>query len=86
MKDSMTVERSASTYNILHAKLRSSTNQNTMRSTLLIAWNGVAASKFDPRPAIRRFFPKKDRRDSRPTVETYQNRAFVAKFFEIILL
>ena len=52
-----------------------------MRSRLLIAWNGVATSKFDPRPAIRRFFQKKDRPDSRPTLETYQNREFVDKFF-----
>ena len=35
----------------------------------------------DPRPAIGRYFQKKDRRDSRPTLETYQNREFVAKFF-----
>ena len=34
----------------------------------------------DPRPAIGRFF-QKDHRDSRPTLETYQNREFVAKFF-----
>ena len=34
----------------------------------------------------RRFFQKKDRLDSRPTLETYQNREFVAKFFEIVLL
>ena len=26
-------------------------------------------------------FSKKDRRDSRPTLETYQNREFVAKSF-----
>ena len=35
----------------------------------------------DLMPAIGRFFQKKDRRDSRPTLETYQNREFVAKFF-----
>ena len=35
--DSMMVERSVSTYNILYSKLRSSINQNTMRSRLLIA-------------------------------------------------
>ena len=57
--DSMMVERSVSTYNILYSKVRSSTNQNTMRSRLLIAWNGVATSKFDPRPAIGRFLSKK---------------------------
>ena len=79
--DSRTVERSVSTYNILYSKLRSSTNQNTVRSRLLIAWDGVATSKFDPRPVIGRFFQKKDRHDSRSTLETYQNREFVAKFF-----
>ena len=43
--DSMMVERSVSTYNILYAKLGSSTNQNAMRSSLLFARNGVATSK-----------------------------------------
>ena len=54
--DSMTVERSVSTYNILYSKLRFSTDQYTIRSRLLIAWNGVSTSDFDPRPAIGRFF------------------------------
>ena len=79
--DSMTVERSVSTHNILYSKLRTSTQQSTLKSRRLIAWNGVPTSNYDPRPAIARFCQKKDRRESRPNVETYKNRDFVSKFF-----
>ena len=56
--DSMMVEISVS-HTIFCTKLRSSSTQNTMRSRLLIAWNVVATSKFDPRSAIGRFFQRK---------------------------
>ena len=36
---------------------------------MLFAWNGVLISNFDLRPAIARFFQKKNRRESRPSVE-----------------
>lgn len=79
--DSMTVERSVSTYNILYSKLRTSTSQKTLSDRLIIAWNGVPTASYDPRPAIVSFFKKKERRLSRPCVEAYKQRDFVAKFF-----
>ena len=84
--DSMTVERSVSTYNILYSKLRSSTNQNTMRSSLLIAWNGVATSKFDPRPAIGRIFKKKIVMIQDQLLKSIKIENLLLNFFDIVLL
>jgi len=36
---------------------------------------------FDPRPAVAKFFMKKERRVSAPDKELYQSRDFVKKFF-----
>jgi t-SNARE complex subunit (syntaxin) len=64
--DSMTVERSVSTYNILYSKLRTTTNQKTLNDRMIIAWNGVPTASYDPRPAVVSFFNKKERRNARP--------------------
>ena len=79
--DSMTVERSVSTYNILYTKLRTSTSQKTLSDRLVIAWNGVPTAAYDPRPAVVSFLKRENRRLSRPCVDTYKQRDFVAKFF-----
>ncbi len=67
--DSMTVERSVSTYNILYSKLRTTTNQKTLNDRMIIAWNGVPTASYDPRPAVVSFFNKKERRNARPCLD-----------------
>ena len=79
--DSMTVERSVSTYNILYSKLRTTTNQKTLNDRMIIAWNGVPTASYDPRPAVVSFFNKKERRNARPCLDTYKQRDFIAKNF-----
>ena len=62
--------------NILHSKLKALTLQEITRSNLLIAWNGVKPSNLDRKPAIGRFFQKKNCRESNSSVEIYKDKEF----------
>ena len=78
---SMTVERCVSTYNILFSNLRTATKEKTLNNRLLIHWNGVPTSDFDPRPMVQEFLQKKERRLHVPNLSSYVERDFVKKFF-----
>jgi hypothetical protein len=80
--DSMTVERSVSTYNILYSKLRTTTNQKTLNDRMIIAWNGVPTASYDPRPAVVSFLNKKERRNARPCLDTYKKEILLQNFLE----
>ena len=58
---SMTVERCVSTYNMLFSNLRTATSERTLNNRLLIHWNGVSTSEFDPRVMVQEFLQKKER-------------------------
>ncbi|CAB4001643.1 Hypothetical predicted protein [Paramuricea clavata] len=78
---SMTVERCVSTYNMLFSNLRMATSEKTLNDRLLIHWNGVPTSQFDPSPMVQEFLQKKQRRMNFPNLSSYAERDFVKKFF-----
>ncbi|CAB4032522.1 Hypothetical predicted protein [Paramuricea clavata] len=78
---SMTVERCVSTYNMLFSNLRMATSEKTLNDRLLIHWNGVPTSQFDPSPMVQEFLQKKQRRMNLPNLSSYAERDFVKKFF-----
>ena len=55
---SMTVERCVSRYNMLFSSLRTTTSERTLNNRLLIHWNGVSTSEFDPRVMVQEFLQK----------------------------
>ncbi len=77
----MTVEKCVSTYNMLFSNLRTATSEKTLNNRLLIHWNGVPTSEFDPRPMVQEFLQKKQRRMHVPNLSSYVERDFVKKFF-----
>ena len=77
----MTVEKCASTYTMLFSNLRA-TSEKILNSRLLIHWNGVPTSEFEPRPMVQAFLQTKQRRMNIPKPSLYAERDFVKKFFK----
>ena len=68
-------------FNILISKERTLTSQSTLFERLIVYWNGVPTTKYDPRQAVSKIFSDKKRRESRPSVHIYKEREFISKFF-----
>jgi hypothetical protein len=78
---SMIVERAVSAHNQFRSIHRLSMSSETVKNRLHIALNAVGTAFYDPRPAVVHFLEKRERRDRRPSSDTYKNRDFIRKFF-----
>ena len=74
-------ERAMSCHTIPKGPKQSCYSRDAINSRMYIALNSSGTAHFDPRPAVAKFLINKDRRNSAPDCELYQNRDFVKKFF-----
>ena len=79
----MQVERIVSHFNMTADDRRQSFKQDTLVHRLLVSINGVGKAHYDPRPAVRLFMQRRERRFQTPALDTYSRREFVQKFFRI---
>lgn len=66
-------------FNTIRSPQWMSTKGVTANDRLVIAENGAATVNFDPRPAVARFFTKRQHRQRTPNNDSYQNREVLSR-------
>ena len=79
---SMATERAVPHYNNVKTSGRASLKPESINHYMHVSLNGKGTVFYDPRPAVPEFLKRKQRRNTEPTAEIYEERDFVKTFFK----